>query len=1066
MPAPNAARWAELAPRIDELLTLPPLEREGWLHDLAANEPDTAAQLRALLVAREAASRVSFLGGVAEQALLPPSVAAGETLGSWALVDVVGEGGMGSVWRARRADGHYEGEAAIKLLRTGLFDTEARERFRREGAILARLQHPGIAQLLDAGVTERGQPYLVLELVRGERIDRWCAARALGVRARVALFAQVLDAVAAAHSQLVIHRDLKPSNILVDDAGRVKLLDFGIARLIGDDAGPGLTQEGAAALTPQYAAPEQFNAGVLSMATDVFALGVVLYELLTGVHPSGLVSAAPLQYLRAASEESHRLASEQAPALRRELRGDLDNILAKALAAAPLDRYAGVAAFGDDLRRHLNDEPVVARPGSWPYRAAKFARRNRLAVAAAAAVFAAVAVGLAATLWMAAEASRQRDTALAEAERARKAQTRAVQFQHESEAQAARADLKAEEALAQEALARESAERAQRESLRANRSADAATQALQQAATERTRALAEAAQARRQAQRATAVQGFLTDLFSTNGLAQADPLAAQKVTARELLDRGAERLDTALAGQPESQLEIAKTLGGLYGELTLNEKALLFRRKQAALSESLNGASHIETGQALAAQAELLRPTEPAEALVMARRAERIFETQRDTSSSEFGVLQITLADLSLGSDLALAEKHARVALQVFTARHDAVHQGLATTRLGVVSFRRGDVSGAEAHYQRAVQIYEAAGDAANPVITSSYSNLAFMQELQLKFDAAEKSNRLAVAATERINGPHHASTVVFRSNYADALVSSSHLPEALSVARKSMADLQTAPAEHQRAYLRRAQRSLGEIEVEYGMVGEGGALLEEAAAAEATIDPRSRRAGDYALVAARAALQRGDLARAAQHIDTLRNVIAAAPAGSTASMRASLNGIQARHDAASGRCAETLAALNQDKATQRPASFTQFRAALNEAELRVECHDFAAAAELAGATLRAIEERGLQGPLALFASRLEVVGAQAALERRDAPEAERRARAALGVQATQLSGISPRLADTRLLLGLALVAQGRAAEAREPIEAARAALAQHSALDPRHRGLLDATQRALAASR
>jgi eukaryotic-like serine/threonine-protein kinase len=416
----TAARWAELSPQLDELLTLPPLERSRWLDALAANDPATASELRELLAVHDSASRHAFLGGVADTALLSSRVVAGQRLGAWELVEPIGEGGMGSVWRARRADGRFEGEAAIKLLRSGLFDVALQERFRREGAILARLHHPGIAQLLDAGISEHGQPYLVLELVHGERIDVWCNAHELGVRARVELFCQVLDAVAAAHTQLVIHRDLKPSNILVDESGRVKLLDFGIARLLNDDDAPGLTREGTFALTPDYAAPEQFTGGTLGTATDVYALGVVLFELLAGVNPRGVSTAdGPMAHMRAALEGSDARASAVAPVERRSaLGGDLDNVLAKALRKEPAARYATASAFADDLRAYLANRPVAARPDALGYRLSKFVQRNRLGVALGVAAAMVAVLGVASTLWQAHRAGEEADRARAAAARA------------------------------------------------------------------------------------------------------------------------------------------------------------------------------------------------------------------------------------------------------------------------------------------------------------------------------------------------------------------------------------------------------------------------------------------------------------------------------------------------------------------------------------------------------------------------------------------------------------------------------------------------------------------------
>lgn len=393
----DAARWAVLNPRVDELLALPPQGRARRLQEIAAEDPQAAVDLQRFLVVRDEASEVAFLHKPAAAASWPAAAAVGEQVGHWTLAEPIGEGGMGSVWRARRNDGRFEGEAAVKLLKSGLFDAVAQERFRREGAILSRLRHPGIAQLFDAGVTAKGQPYLVLELVRGEAIDSWADSRSLGVRQRIELFVQVLDAVAAAHGQLVIHRDLKPSNVLVDETGRVKLLDFGIARLLAADErtdGETLTREGALLLTPPYAAPEQFEGGVLSMATDVYALGVVLYKLLSGSHPSGLPDGSTaIDYMKAAQQGPAGAASSRAPQRRRELQGDLDNILSTALATAPDARYGSAASFADDLRRHLANEPVSARAATPWYRFAKLVRRRPFETAAMAAVLLAIPSG-------------------------------------------------------------------------------------------------------------------------------------------------------------------------------------------------------------------------------------------------------------------------------------------------------------------------------------------------------------------------------------------------------------------------------------------------------------------------------------------------------------------------------------------------------------------------------------------------------------------------------------------------------------------------------------------------
>ncbi|OYU78811.1 MAG: serine/threonine protein kinase, partial [Burkholderiales bacterium PBB5] len=297
MSLPDAARWSRLSPLLDELLDLPPSARALRLAELRRASPELADELAHLLTGDGLALAEHFLTGAAPTpgettgagpGAQPEAGLAGQRLGAYVLDAPLGQGGGGSVWRARREDGRFDGDVAIKLLHLSLVGRTGAARFKREGQILARLTHPHIARLLDAGVTAGGQPYLVLELVQGQRIDRHCDQRRLGIAARLALFDDVLHAVAHAHTHGVIHRDLKPGNILVTDEGQVKLLDFGIAKLLADEAdtadATALTHEGGRALTPDYAAPEQVRGDGVTTATDVYALGVLLYQLLTGRH--------------------------------------------------------------------------------------------------------------------------------------------------------------------------------------------------------------------------------------------------------------------------------------------------------------------------------------------------------------------------------------------------------------------------------------------------------------------------------------------------------------------------------------------------------------------------------------------------------------------------------------------------------------------------------------------------------------------------------------------------------------------------------------------------------------
>jgi serine/threonine-protein kinase len=360
--------WPDIQALLDRALDLAPDERARWLEQLRAESPSHAAELAALLAGEAEADRRGFLAD------RPAVSLAGAELGAYTLERLLGQGGMGSVWLARRTDGRFEGRAAVKLMNLALLSPTGQERFRREGTALARLTHPGIARLLDAGVAPSGQPYLVIEHVDGRRIDEYADAHGLSREARIGLVVQVLDAVAHAHASLVIHRDIKPSNILVTGDGVAKLLDFGIAKLAkgeGTDEPGVLTVEGSP-LTPDYAAPEQVRGEPITTATDVYAIGVLLYLLVSGRHPTVSPSHTPAEAIRGLLEvEPARLGL-----------GDLDTIMGKALHKVPAKRYQTAAVFAEDLRRYLRHQPVSARPDSLTYRARKFARRNRWAVAA------------------------------------------------------------------------------------------------------------------------------------------------------------------------------------------------------------------------------------------------------------------------------------------------------------------------------------------------------------------------------------------------------------------------------------------------------------------------------------------------------------------------------------------------------------------------------------------------------------------------------------------------------------------------------------------------------------
>ena len=434
-------RWAALSPLLDEALDMTVEDRAIWITQLQRDKPDVALDLELLLHEHGVLARDGFLER--HHVALPIGVPqAGQTLGAYTLLSEISQGGMGSVWLAKRNDGRFDRQVAVKFLDVTWRGKAAEERMKQEGRILGQLAHPYIADLIDAGVSEAGQPYLILEYVDGDHIDRYCDWQKLGINARVRIFCDVLGAVAHAHASLVVHRDLKPSNVLVRNDGQVKLLDFGIAKLLENEnqrmPSGQLTVEGGRLFTPQYAAPEQLNDGSITTATDVFAAGTLLYVLLTGLHPCGAEAATPLDLIKSIvelepprmSEAVARLGagSERALAyaesrsttpdrLRRALRGDLDTIVAKALKKSPTERYTSITAFAEDLNRYLRNQPINARSDTLRYVIAKFIRRNRWAVLFGSAAALAILGGALGTLIQAHNARQERDFAFREVAR-------------------------------------------------------------------------------------------------------------------------------------------------------------------------------------------------------------------------------------------------------------------------------------------------------------------------------------------------------------------------------------------------------------------------------------------------------------------------------------------------------------------------------------------------------------------------------------------------------------------------------------------------------------------------
>ena len=411
--------WLQIEPLLSTALDMDRFSRAAWLVDLDRTHPDAAPLLRRMLKSHERAELTREMETVPRLVAVPNWSSAhsmGARIGPFDIIAPLGHGGMGEVWLARQSDGRIERNVALKLPALNQQGQVWRERFRRERDILAKLEHPHIARLYDAGITETGQPWLAMEFVEGLSLSEHVAARSPSIAERLVLFRQVLAAVAHAHRRLVVHRDLKPPNILIDTSGQVKLLDFGIAKLVDEVEGAGtsgdLTRLGGRVMTLRYAAPEQVAAGDITTATDIYALGVILHELLTGLSPYRAVregrALTDVMLLQEPTVVPSTLVAKQQARL---LAGDLDAIVLKAMRRDPAARYASVELFDGDILAHLEKRPVTARAGTWRYLAGRFVLRHKLPLATAAAIVVTLLAGLV-------MAERERNVAVAEKARA------------------------------------------------------------------------------------------------------------------------------------------------------------------------------------------------------------------------------------------------------------------------------------------------------------------------------------------------------------------------------------------------------------------------------------------------------------------------------------------------------------------------------------------------------------------------------------------------------------------------------------------------------------------------
>lgn len=805
-------RWAEAERLFESALERPEADRDAFVR--AAASEAAVAELVAGMLAADAAERAGegALRDVVSQAVAEVTAeTAGppvDRLGPYRLLSLLGEGGMGSVYLAERDDDEFLQRVAVKIVR-GVLDSERVRQFRAERQILAWLEHPNIARLLDGGTTDRGLPYLVMEHVSGVPVDRYCDDQRLSVRDRLRLFLAVCDAISHAHRSLIVHRDIKPNNILVTAAGVPKLLDFGIARLAVDESDARLAAPAPGRMmTPDYASPEVVRGGQITTSADVYALGVLLYELLTGQRPLHFATMTSAEIERvvchveprrpsdvttddgpggAAADRAAKRASTPAR-LRRQLSGDLDAIVGRALHKDPAERYVSAEALAADVRRHLEGDPVGARAASWRYRAQRFVVRHRWGTAVAA---------LAAILVTGA----------------------AVMF-----------------------------------SIQARRLAD-----------ERDRTT-------RERDTAQQVLAFLTSIFE---VANPDAGDGRSITARELLDRGAERIDAELAGQPVVQARLLGTMGAVFDGLGIYDRGAALLERSLQLRRATLGPEHADTAQAMAALADAYRELaryDDAEALNREALAikRRIGDTPSSIASS-LNDLGLTLCERGKPADgepllrqaidtwkrvdgaaapvvavglnnLALSLRQQGRLSEAVPVLQDAIairrqrfgndHPLLASTlgHLGQVENLAGNLADAERLLREALAIRRKAYGDDHPDTASSFNNLASLLQDEGDLAAAEPLYRAALASTESRLGRRHPDYAVQLNNLASLLEDWGRLAEAATLFRDSL-EVRRAAYGPEHPAVARALHNLARVTLAQGRAAEAAPLADQALA-------------------------------------------------------------------------------------------------------------------------------------------------------------------------------------------------------------------------------------------
>jgi serine/threonine-protein kinase len=830
-------RWGSVQELFHEALQHPPSDRSAFLSEACQGDSDLRREVLSLMAAHEGAGPVGRLDD-ADQGPTPGL----EWVGPYRLIRRIGEGGMGTVFLAERSGEGFSQVVALKLIRPGYVDPRLQERLAEERRLLARLEHPGIARLIDGGSTPGGQPYYAMEFVEGTDLLDYCDAHKLPLRSRLDLFIEICDAVHYAHQQLIVHRDLKPGNVRVTSEGRPKLLDFGLAKALENEAEDDATQT-ASWLTPAYAGPEQLKHGRVSILTDVYALGVVLYELATGERPYQVdgLNAAELTHVvcevvpKAPSAAVKDGTNFGVPigSLRRMIAGDVDVIVLKALAKEPERRYRSAAEFAEDIRRYLLGRPVLARPDSWAYRTSKLVRRHKTTVAAAVAVLVFLIVGLGAALWQARVASAARSRAEVALRQSQDVSEFLVGLFQASDPEAAFGDTVAARELLRRGVAE--VERLEGQPViqarllvtlgrvyeNLARYPDA-ERLYQRALDQRRAALGprdlEVAESLERLGTLYRRLGRYTDADSlyrvalemkTSLLGPKDTAVAQTLFLLGFLMPYLSRMEEsetlykrALAIQqgaipPDPQrTETMIQLATILSRRGKSDEAEPFLREALALRLASEGADAITTAEAKVYLADFLNGVREDHA-----GAERLYReaigTFRGSSDAGLGRLTHATSGLANATD-ALgrpneAEDLLRGLVTLQRDRYGASHPSVANAigSLAEFLFRHNRLAEADSLRRQEIAILEQATGPDSHVLAYSIDRLAVVLTQRGLYREADSLFNVAIPMRERVSGSQHALLARALADYADLLVRQRHFPEAEATLTRALGILE-----------------------------------------------------------------------------------------------------------------------------------------------------------------------------------------------------------------------------------------------------------------------------------